>query len=250
MCNLSQHPCYFRALSARTAHCTASVHVIKSDWQHHRRFAGHRTKDRFQRFPAPCVFLPCQTSPPCHNTSIPRPPEMAPAFLGFPPEIRNLIYRYALGSSHLHIYGSRLRIRVCGNPGSYRCRTGRTERSSGSLLDVRLRDMRLRDMRSQPFRHYCWEKRVDRRRRCKLALGLLLACRQVYCEAALLPFGLNTFVFGTCTSLVNFLASLTLTQAAAVRKVIVESVTAGGLGSETSAYDTLDVQVLTLSSEL
>jgi len=111
-------------------------------------------------------------------------------------------------------------------------------------------DVRLRDTRSRPSRHYCWEKRVDRRRRCKLALGLLLACRQVHCEAALLPFGLNTFVFGTCTSLANFLASLTLTQAAAVRKVIVESVTAGGLGSETSAYDALDVQVLTLSSEL
>ena len=222
------------------------VHVVKSDRQHHRRFAEHRTKGRFQRFPAPCARLRCQTSPPCHSTSIPCPPEMAPAFLGLPPEIRNLIYRYALGSSHLHVYGSRLRIRVCGNPESYRCKAGRTERSSGSVLDVRLRG----GMRSPPSRHYCWEKRVDRRRRCKLALGLLLACRQVYCEAALLPFGLNTFVFGTCTSLVNFLASLTLTQAAAVRRVIVESVTAGGLGSETSAYDTPDVQVLTLSSEL
>lgn len=245
MCNLSRHPCYFRGLSARTTHCTADVHVIKSDRQHHCRFVEHRTKGRFQRFPAPCVCLRCQTSPSCHNTSIPRFPEMTPAFLGLPPEIRNLIYRYALGSSHLHIYGSRLRIRVCGNPESYRCRAGRTEMSSGSVLDVHLRDMR-----SRPSRHYCWEKRVDRRRRCKLALGLLLACRQVYCEAALLPFGLNTFVFGTCTSLFNFLTSLTLTQAAAVRKVIVESVTTGGFGSETSAYDTLDVQVLTLSSEL
>jgi hypothetical protein len=98
-----------------------------------------------------------------------------------------------------------------------------------------VRDMRLRDMRSPPSRHYCWEKRVDRRRRCKLALGLLLACRQVYCEAALLPFGLNTFVFGTRTSLVNFLASLTSTQATAVRKVVVESIPAGSFGSETSA---------------
>jgi len=74
---------------------------------------------------------------------------------------------------------------------------------------------------------------MDRRRRCKLALGLLLACRQVYCEAALLPFGLNTFVFATYTSFAEFLSSLTFTQATAVRRVVVESVAAGSFGSET-----------------
>jgi len=168
---------------------------------------------------------------PCYGSSIPTStpqhhlPEMAPVFLDLPPEIRNLIYRYALGSSHLHVYGRRSRIRVCGNPESYRYRAGRIEMSSG----------RVREMCLRSSRHYCWEKRKDRRRRCKLALGLLLACRQVYCEAALLPFGLNTFVFGTYTSFANFLSSLTFTQATAVRRVVVESVAAGSFGSETMA---------------
>lgn len=76
---------------------------------------------------------------------------------------------------------------------------------------------------------------MDRWRRCKLALGLLLACRQVYCEAALLPFGLNTFVFGSYTLFANFLANLTFTQATAVRRVVVESAAAASFGSETMA---------------
>lgn len=145
--------------------------------------------------------------------------------LQLPPEVRNIIFRLALGGLHLHVTRKRLRGRVCGDPTSYRRRSKKIKRSCGDGHNI------------TPWspHYYCHEKQEDRRRKDVLlhgqkraiSLGLLLTCRQMHNEAALMPFMLNTFVFDTCDTFSNFIAILTATQANAIRSVIIESITAG-----------------------
>jgi hypothetical protein len=150
---------------------------------------------------------------------------MARSFLDLPPEIRNIIYHYVLGSLHLHISGKRLRARLCGNPISYLRRAKRIKKSSGDGRHI-----------SPWSPHYhCRDTKRSRRQRRKLGLGLLLTCRQVHAETAVLPFGQNTFIFDSCLTLKSFLASLTHAQAAAVKDVVLESVAAGDLDPRTMA---------------
>ena len=63
-----------------------------------------------------------------------------------------------------------------------------------------------------------------------MPLALLLTCRQVRNEAALMPFTLNTFIFDTCETFSTFLSTLTTIQAGAIRNIILESITAGTIG--------------------
>jgi hypothetical protein len=143
--------------------------------------------------------------------------------LHLPPEVRNLIYRLALGGLHLHVTRQRLRGRVCGDPTSYQRRSKEIKRSCGDGHNI------------TPWspHHYCYEKQEDRThrkiqlrgQRRSISLGLLLTCRQVHNEAALIPFILNTFVFDTCET-------LTTMQAKVIRSVILESITAGVIRPE------------------
>lgn len=150
---------------------------------------------------------------------------MAQSFLDLPPEIRNIVYHYVLGSLHLHVSGKRLRARLCGNPKSYQRRAERIKKSSGDGQHI-----------SPWSPHYhCEDTKRNRKRKNRFGLGLLLTCRQVYAETAMLPFGLNTFIFDSCLTLKGFLAGLTNGQAAAVKAVILESVAAGDLDSRTIA---------------
>jgi hypothetical protein len=150
---------------------------------------------------------------------------MAPSFLDLPPEIRNIIYHYVLGSLHLHISGKRLRARLCGNPKSYERRAKSIKKSSGDGQYIS----------SWSPHYHCRDTRRSRKRRSNLGLGLLLTCRRVHAETAVLPFGLNTFIFDSCLTLKTFVASLTHAQATAVKDVILESVAAGDLDARTMA---------------
>jgi hypothetical protein len=68
-----------------------------------------------------------------------------------------------------------------------------------------------------------------------MTLGILLTCRQVHSEAALIPFTLNTFIFETCDTFGNFLTVLKPVQAKAIRSIILESITAGTIGPDVTA---------------
>lgn len=130
-----------------------------------------------------------------------------------------MIYCYVLGSLHLHVSGKRLRARLCGRPKSYQRRATRIKKSSGDGQNI------------SPWspHHHCTDASRDRNRRDKLGLGLLLTCRQVHAEAAMLPFALNTFIFDSCLTLKAFLTNLAHGQAANVKSVVLESIAAGDL---------------------
>jgi hypothetical protein len=150
--------------------------------------------------------------------------------LHLPPEVRNLIYHLVLGNLHLHVSRKSLRSRVCGDPTSYRRRAREIKKSCGDGRSI------------TPWspHHYCYETEEDRRhgetplhgQKRAMSLGLLVTCRQVHNEAALMPFMLNTFVFDTCETFGNFIAILTPIQARVIRSVILESITAGVIRQE------------------
>ncbi|KAL8721886.1 MAG: hypothetical protein Q9225_001522 [Loekoesia sp. 1 TL-2023] len=90
--------------------------------------------------------------------------------LRLPSEIRNKIYEYALGGNHLE---------VDYEPHEHKYKT--------------IKKQRYRTHYGGGLYHECAGEGDDIP--SSLHLGLLRVCRQIYGEAALLPYALNTFVF-------------------------------------------------------
>lgn len=120
-----------------------------------------------------------------------------------PAEVRNAIYNHALGGNTLHISRNAWDER----PPEFRCRMclpacicAVSNNSSWSDFEYPL----------------CYEMCPHRPVGPRPNLSLLLACSQVYTEAALMPFIHNTFNFADATILPTFVSSLVASQAAAI----------------------------------
>ncbi|CAK3860849.1 Hypothetical predicted protein [Lecanosticta acicola] len=98
-------------------------------------------------------------------------------FLQLPPEVRNRIYAFALGGRTLHI--SRDGSKAVGIP-RFKATVCRAEATHVRPWDP-----------SETHRR-CSQKG------CDLALALLRCSRQIYSEAALIPYADNIFSFGFC----------------------------------------------------
>lgn len=143
------------------------------------------------------------------------------ALLALPPELRNRIYRYVLGDRTVHIFldtsakwsiaHSVCRLRERDSHAAVTIRRDSTEGYHFSYCDHHLEHgCELQD------RHRSSSKRFTSAR---LYIGLLQTCRQIYHEAALLPFSLNTFSFGYPNSLQGLLYSLSDAQRRAIRSI-------------------------------
>lgn len=111
-------------------------------------------------------------------------------FLRLPPEIRNRVHRYVLGGHHIHIspYGDGLLRSICiarhtDREVAQAIGTGECLESEHGILDLH---------------DDCFSAILDSRTRIgvRIDLALLVVCREINYEAALLPFQINTFVFG------------------------------------------------------
>lgn len=101
------------------------------------------------------------------NIAVPRLGDDCP-FLELPPEVRNRIYEYALGGHNLHMFTwNRFEKRF-----TYQTRVIRNVVGTRATVGMR-------KLLTTP----------------RLAMGLLRSCKQVYHEAALVPYYDNTFSF-------------------------------------------------------
>lgn len=109
--------------------------------------------------------------------------------LRLPPEIRLSIYGFVLGGQHLWISHSGIKIEYMTQESRTPARLGRQTQSESPGLwfhqygRLHHKTASQLDDSSDPS----WDHGIQ--------LGLLRVCRQVYVESALLPYGLNTFMF-------------------------------------------------------
>lgn len=139
------------------------------------------------------------------------------SFLRLPPDIRNRIYHFALGSRRIH-------VRQAAD-GSALIYFG-TCHVEEEYQHVHIRTWFL----FIPNTSYHWHSAYARRhsdctsRHHRSMLGprwlLLLACRQIYQEAALIPFTSNTFTFEGIACLKQFLLALMPCQARALTRIL------------------------------
>ena len=139
-------------------------------------------------------------------------PKMHSMLLSLPAHLRSIILQLVLGGRTVHIDGrSRgLRVRLC---------------IAAEKDDHAIRDFKTVKHQHLP-RHYqirhtkCWSQ-DDMRSDLRACLAILLVCRQLYTEAAMLPFSMNAFAFdGTngCSH-EKFLHRLRLPQRNSIRRV-------------------------------
>ena len=169
-------------------------------------------------------------------------------FLRLPAEIRNIIYKYALGGRRVHIYRVRdlMRRRALAKPedlpinsiiASYGLDHGTMCKhqiaSWNKLLSqaTRLENLGLQD--HFVHRTSCINTKhvVQEREHCfysiscgtpALDTGLISTCRAIHEEAALLPYCWNAFVFPTPGNLEDFVRhSLSPPQAAALTRITI-----------------------------
>lgn len=123
--------------------------------------------------------------------------------LELPAEIRNTIYRYALGGNTLHISRNAWDER----PPGFCCRL-----CLPACICAVSNNSSCSDFEYPLFYEMCSHRPLGPRPN----LSLLLACSQVYIEAVLIPFIHNTFNFADATFLPNFVSNLVLSQSAAI----------------------------------
>lgn len=109
----------------------------------------------------------------------------ASPLLRLPPEVRNRIYEFVLG-------GHRIIVDYTPHDHEYTTQVEYTHNEHGAKKRIETR--RLRNHFGGGLKHRIVDDKRDRGS-TTLHLGLLRVCRQVYEEAALLPYVLNSFVF-------------------------------------------------------
>lgn len=140
--------------------------------------------------------------------------------LSLPAEIRNRIYSLVLGGNSIHI----VFLSVSYRPDRIQHTLCRAEMSDADFVRAYKADGDMEDPKDCEVRHdRCvpkgeWWMPSDMP---KLSLALLRTCRQIYKEAALLPYAENEFIFGprfeplhNCS---DFVASLLATQRRAIK---------------------------------
>ncbi|KAI7499415.1 hypothetical protein KC367_g4527 [Hortaea werneckii] len=139
--------------------------------------------------------------------------QQAPAgfrFLDLPTELRLNIYDLALGGRTLHVGDP------CSADGSQRIRPCKALKQDD--------EVRSRDIKDLPdlfvYRHLkCKTSEYDNGAFGRHGLALLSVCRQIYNEAASIPFSENTFTFSSPTQMQRLVASLTQDQQRAISNV-------------------------------
>ncbi|CAK1365954.1 unnamed protein product [Cercospora beticola] len=141
-------------------------------------------------------------------------------FLSLPAEIRNRIYEYAFG-------GDTQRVRVSSKPGRYPVLSARRCKCELSEQQMIERYKMNGDIEIFPDHFYGEEKELtdchicckDRQHDC-LNLALLRVCRQVYHEAALIPYSSNEFILdATQYAFSAFTSALLPAQRKAITRV-------------------------------
>lgn len=134
------------------------------------------------------------------------------SLLSLPAHLRNIILRLVLGVGTIHINArsQHLCLRICSA-------TENDEQAIGQFNDV---DYQKLPQHYQARHVRCW---LQKNECCGLgaSLAVLLVCRQLYTEAALLPFSTNDFAFDGINNLSHnvFLDRLRPFQRKAIRRV-------------------------------
>lgn len=131
------------------------------------------------------------------------------AFLQLPSEIRNTIYEYALGGCTLHITQHKPPGATEFRPRVTICREGEwsTTESGHRAFD------------RGSFHHGFCESHRDSNL-ANLDIALLRCSRQIYAEAALIPYSANTFHFLTLDHTEELFKSLMPTQRRAIKSLL------------------------------
>lgn len=140
-----------------------------------------------------------------------------------PPEVRSKIYEYVFGGKEIHIITSEKRAHNNFKLHHSICQANGTERARAEKVK-----QKSFDLRGDPVEVHFQNKCACRQRppffpdgRLKpLSLSLLLACRQIHDEAALLPFSSNAFVFGNDGIVADFLKKVGPQQSGAIRNIV------------------------------
>jgi len=139
--------------------------------------------------------------------------QQAPAgfrFLDLPTELRLNIYDLALGGRTLHVGDP------CSADGSQRIRPCRASKHDDEVRSQDIKD--LHDL--FVYRHLkCKTSEDDNGAFGHHGLALLSVCRQIYNEAASIPFSENTFTFSSPAQIQRLVASLTQLQQEAISNV-------------------------------
>jgi hypothetical protein len=138
--------------------------------------------------------------------------EQSSTLFSLPAQLRNIIWKLVLGGKTIHINArpKNLRVRTCSA-------TEDDKQAVDEFIDVRRHKL----PHHYQVRHaQCW----SRNNRCcglRASLTILLVCRQLYIEAALLPFSANDFAFDGSNSHGHdvFLDRLKPLQRGAIRRV-------------------------------
>ena len=117
--------------------------------------------------------------------------EQNSALLSLPAQLRNIIWKLVLGGRTIHISArpKSLRVRTCSA-------TENDKQAIDEFIDVSHRKL---PHHYQTRHAQCWSWNNE----CcglKACLLVLLVCRQLHTEAALLPFSTNDFAFDGCNS--------------------------------------------------
>ncbi|KAI7473502.1 hypothetical protein KC351_g11085 [Hortaea werneckii] len=131
-------------------------------------------------------------------------------FLDLPTELRLNIYDLALGGRTLHVGDP------CSADGSQRVRPCKASKQDNEVRSQDIKD--LHDL--FVYRHLkCKTSEDDNGAFGRHGLALLSVCRQIYNEAASIPFSGNTFTFSSPTQMRRLVASLTQDQQHAISNV-------------------------------
>jgi hypothetical protein len=132
--------------------------------------------------------------------------------LTIPGEVRNRIYKFVFGYQHYHVSHDGRQARPCLRPEKYRSRRD-------AIKDCTIGQSFSPALASH---HECRYSFSGRNPGARSSICFLLTCRQIYSEAAQLPFILNTFVFQQCGVLQRFCNRNRTAHVGAIRSIVLE----------------------------
>lgn len=129
-------------------------------------------------------------------------------FLCLPPEIRNHVYHLVLGGHEIHILADEYIVRhqVCSHNVTLR-------EEVESIVKAGT------EIGQRTWQHHHHLSGVVAETRSLLSLGLLVVCRQIHAEAALIPFMANAFSFSSGVVLHHFARHLIKDQKQAITSI-------------------------------
>ena len=156
--------------------------------------------------------------------------------LTIPGEIRNRIYTFVFGYQYFHISHDGRRAKPCLRPERYRSRRN-------TIKDCAVGQSFSPALASH---HECRHISSGRNARARYSVRFLLTCRQIYSEAAKLPFVLNTFVFQQCGVLQRFCNRNQAAYLGAIRSIVLEHLVDVEYRSDTLLSDVKSISIFSL----